>query len=342
MRFKLTDVSISKLPFQHPQYTAWDALLPSFGVRIGSRSKTFIVMHGRARKRITLGNYPTMTLQKAREAARLKLANPLGLPMDNSSVSAAVDKYLSAITVKDRTHRDYTRLLNAHLKPNLGHRRLEEVVARDIIAITDKLKETPAERYHAHAAMQTFFNWCVPRYISASPMAGLKNPSKPNERDRILTDAEIKAVWNAAGAMGNYGTIIRLIMLLGLRKGEPVGRKTISDNTVTFHDTKTGTHTLPITPYMRKLLQAVSYSNGWSKNKAALDKLANVIGYTHHDLRRTVGSNLCRFTDPFISERILNHAMPKVQRIYNRHDFTEAMRKPLKDHQEWLIALTRQ
>jgi len=298
-------------------------------------------MHGRARKRITLGNYPTMTLQKAREAARLKLTNPLGFPLDNSSVSAAVDKYLTAIDVKDRTHRDYTRLLHTHLKPAIGSRHIENVTARDIIAITDKLKDTPAERYHAHAAMQTFFNWCVPRYISVSPMAGLRNPSKPNERERILTDAEIKAVWNAAGAMGNYGNIIRLIMLLGLRKGEPISEKTVTDTIVTFHDTKTGQHTLPITPYVRELLQAVSYSNGWSKNKAALDKLAKVSGYTHHDLRRTVGSNLCRFTDPFISERILNHAMPKVQRIYNRHDFTEAMRKPLEDHQAWLLSLCK-
>src|SRR5262245_62107168 len=109
MRLKLTDLAISKLPFKHPQYTAWDALLPSFGVRIGSRSKTFIVMTGTARKRITLGSYPTMTLHKAREPARLKLTNPLSLALDGSSVAAAIQKYLDIIKVKDRTHRDYTR-----------------------------------------------------------------------------------------------------------------------------------------------------------------------------------------------------------------------------------------
>ena len=339
MRSKLTDTYVSNLKFRHPQYTAWDALLPGFGVRVGSRSKTFIVMTGKARKRITLGHYPAITLQKAREAARLKMSNPLGLPLDNSSVSAAIENYLAAIVVKDRTHRDYTRLLNSHLKPAIGIRKIEEITARDILSITDCLKNRPAERYHCHAAMQTFFNWCVPRHIPASPMAGLKNPSKPNERDRILADAELKAVWNAAGNLGNYGNIIRLIMLLGLRKGEPIGPKTLTENLVTFEDTKTGKHTLPITPYMHELLSEVQYSNGWSKNKATLDKQSKVTGYTHHDLRRTVGSNLCRFTDPFLSERILNHAMPKVQRIYNRHDFTEQMRKPLEDHQAWLLQL---
>jgi len=339
---KLTDLSIAKLPLKHPQYTVYDTLLPSFGIRIGSRSKSFIVMLGKDRKRITLGQYPTLTLQKAREAARLKITNPLGLPLDNSSVATAIEKYLAAISVKDRTHRDYTRLLNAHLKSAIGNRRIEDITARDILSITDKLKDTPAERYHCHASMATFFSWCVPRYITASPMAGLKNPSKPNERDRILTDNELKAVYLAAGAMGNYGTIIRLIMLLGLRKGEPIGPKTLTDTLCTFEDTKTGKHTLPITPYMHELLSKVRFSNGWSKNKAALDKLSKVTGYTHHDLRRTVGTNLCRFTDPFLSERVLQHAMPKIQRIYNRHDFTEQMRKPLEDHQAWLIALTQQ
>jgi hypothetical protein len=226
MRSKLTDTYVSNLKFRHPQYTAWDALLPGFGVRVGSRSKTFIVMTGKARKRITLGHYPAITLQKAREAARLKMSNPLGLPLDNSSVSAAIENYLAAIVVKDRTHRDYTRLLNSHLKPAIGIRKIEDITARDILSITDCLKNRPAERYHCHAAMQTFFNWCVPRHIPASPMAGLKNPSKPNERDRILADAELKAVWNAAGNLGNYGNIIRLIMLLGLRKGEPIGPNT--------------------------------------------------------------------------------------------------------------------
>jgi hypothetical protein len=58
VRLKLTDLSIANLKFQHPQATYWDALLPGFGVRVGSRSKTFVLMQGKTRKRITLGRYP--------------------------------------------------------------------------------------------------------------------------------------------------------------------------------------------------------------------------------------------------------------------------------------------
>jgi hypothetical protein len=73
MRLKLTDLTIQHLKFQHPQVTYWDTMLPAFGVRVGSRSKTFIVMQGKARKRQTIGRYPAMKLQKARDHARLLL-----------------------------------------------------------------------------------------------------------------------------------------------------------------------------------------------------------------------------------------------------------------------------
>jgi hypothetical protein len=48
--------------------------------------------------------------------------------------------------------------------------------------------------------MQTFSNWCVPRYLTASPMGGLKTPTKPNKREGILTVDELKKVRSARKA----------------------------------------------------------------------------------------------------------------------------------------------
>jgi hypothetical protein len=340
MRLKLTDISIANLKFQSPQVTVYDTLMPSFGCRVGAQTKTFVIVTGKNRKRTTIGHYPAMSLKQAREAARLKLQNPHAIPEEQSSIHAAVTKYLASIDVKDRTHRDYKRLLNKYLVPAVGNRRVEDITTRDVLSITDGLLNAPQEARHCHAAMATFFSWCVPRYMPVSPMTGLKSPAKPNERDRVLTDKELRAVWNAAADLGDYGVVVRLICLLAFRKSEPLAKKTITEKTVTIHDTKNGNdHTLPITPLMHELLTQVRYTNGWSKNFERLKKLSGVTDFVLHDCRRTTGSNLCRFTDPFIAERILNHSLPKVQRIYNRHDFTEAMRKPLEDHQAWLLKL---
>jgi hypothetical protein len=70
VRLELTDLAIQNFKFQHPQVTYWDTMLPAFGVRVGSRSKTFIVMHGQARKRQTAGRYPSLKLSDARELAK--------------------------------------------------------------------------------------------------------------------------------------------------------------------------------------------------------------------------------------------------------------------------------
>ena len=55
---RLTDVSISKLPLSKVQTTYWDeGGLPGFGVRVGARRKTFVlVVNGGYR--IKLGSYP--------------------------------------------------------------------------------------------------------------------------------------------------------------------------------------------------------------------------------------------------------------------------------------------
>jgi hypothetical protein len=52
---RLTDIAIVKLPQQKAQITYWDETLPAFGVRVGARRKTFIVVMNGGR-RIKLGN----------------------------------------------------------------------------------------------------------------------------------------------------------------------------------------------------------------------------------------------------------------------------------------------
>lgn len=330
---KLSDLTISNL--KTPGYH-WDAL-PGFGIRIGKQRKTFVIV--KQGRRQSLGVYPHLSLADARHMATQLLYTTTTVTK-RTTINQAVTAYLDQLTVKPRTTADYTRLLRLHILPSIGTKDINQITANDILRITDKLSPTPSEKRHAHVVMNTFFNWCVPRFISANPMTGLKAP-KPKHRDRTLSNEELKRLWQAAGDLGNYGTILKVCILLATRKSEPVNRITLNEHTVTFHETKNGLdHTLPITPLMHSLISQIQPSNGWSKNKARLDNLLKFNEpFTIHDLRRTTASNLCRFTDPWMAERILNHKPPKLQQIYNRHDFTEAMRKPLEEHQNWLLKL---
>ena len=74
MKIMLTDRALRAMKPAAPgtRKMLWDAAVPSFGVRVTDKGKlTFIVMrrlHGKLARR-ALGQYPIMTLAKAREAA---------------------------------------------------------------------------------------------------------------------------------------------------------------------------------------------------------------------------------------------------------------------------------
>jgi hypothetical protein len=74
---RLTDVSISKLPHTKTQVTYWDTSggLPGFGVRVGARRKTFVLIVNDGH-RIKLGQYPLTSLKEARREAFKRLSDP--------------------------------------------------------------------------------------------------------------------------------------------------------------------------------------------------------------------------------------------------------------------------
>src|SRR5262245_41093540 len=206
-RVRLTDITISKLPQQKAQVTYWDEGLPAFGVRVGARRKTFIVVVNGGH-RIKLGNYPRTTLKDARAQAYVRLGG-------RGTQATAVDAPMAGEVVADfmkihharsrpRTRNEQERLLTKHFLKTQRETALNRVTAKDILAITDGLKELPSEQLHAHRALKTLFKWAVKRkLVAASPMDGLERPSKPADRDRVLSDKELVAVYRTAQQVTN-------------------------------------------------------------------------------------------------------------------------------------------
>ena len=77
----MTDLTIRQLPFTPPgQQTYWDITTPAFGLRVGTRSKSFVAMYGQKRKLKTLGRYPDISLADARLAAKRVLVSKPASP----------------------------------------------------------------------------------------------------------------------------------------------------------------------------------------------------------------------------------------------------------------------
>jgi integrase len=70
-----------------------------------------------------------------------------------------------------------------------------------------------------HNVTRRLFNWCVEYdLITHSPAAGIKAPHEETSRDRVLSDAELGAIWRSADGM--FGDIVRPLILTGQRRNE--------------------------------------------------------------------------------------------------------------------------
>lgn len=121
------------------------------------------------------------------------------------------------------------RATGGKTRKGLGPRAIGTVRRADIEKVIDDAVERGA-RTGAHgylAIVRSFFNWAIDsgKYgLETSPCDRLK-PKRvigvKNKRDRFHSDRELTVIWAAAGRLGYpYGPLIRLLILLGKRKGE--------------------------------------------------------------------------------------------------------------------------
>jgi integrase len=362
---KLTDLSVRSLP--PGKY--FDLTTPAFGIRVGKNRRTWIVMRGADRQLITLGHYPAVSLQTARSEAKRLLATtqPDAARVSFEEAYAAFKKTHIAAK-KASTQKGYTHILERHYLPVLANKRMSAITTHMLSAITDELVDTPSELHHAQAVSRTFFRWAKRRhYIAINPLEGIQL-AKPKRRKRILTDDELRKVWFATFQMeGVFPEIVRLLILMGQRRGETAALADAyySDNqqTVTLPGELTKNHlehTFPVGPMACAILakrirqerrgtllfQAVGSDepfSGWSKSKKALDKLAQIPHWTLHDLRRTFRTNLGRLkTRPDIAERIVNHisSRTEMEETYDLYTYIPEMREAMEKWEAFLASVT--
>jgi integrase len=360
----LTDMTLrtAKLP-ERGTTTLWDGTLKHFGVRISKGgAKSFIVLVGSGRRQ-AIGRYPTITLAQAREKAKAVLAErTLGKHRPHSiSWKKALDLYLTEVKAKNRprTHEEYERTLRGYFP--FGDKKLADITKRDVSDKLARLQDTPSQQKHAAVYLKIFFNWAIAEeYLEINPLQAFKQ-GKPTRRKRILNDDELVAVWFAAGQVeGLFGSIVRLILLTGQRRGEIAAllESFFSHNqqTVTLPGTLTKNHlehTFPVGPMAVALITAQIKStdrrgsgflfpsrtsvdrpfNGWSKCKREFDKVAKIAPWTLHDLRRTFRSGLGRLgVRPDIAERLVNHASSRseMEETYDLYTYLPEMREAME------------
>ena len=175
----LTNLSVQKLSLPKAstadQHTFFDDSFKGFGVRVSvGGTKTFVLIHGKKRTRVTLGRYPQTSLAEARALARTALGNAQDAPTNRASTISFVDareQFLedARLKTKSSTFIEYQRLLTKHFDFK-GH--LSAVSRQDIMDVIDELKESPSTAQHAFVAVRTLMNcgasWILGNISNAS------------------------------------------------------------------------------------------------------------------------------------------------------------------------------
>lgn len=333
---RLTDVTVKNLRYAGKVAKHFDDGLPNFGVRVYKSGVSFIVMLGNARKMVTLGRYPELSLKDARKRA-VELLSGKTAPVELKNAESAISAFLEHVRRhnKPRTAKDYERHLGKHF-PNSFDR-------QELLGRLDGLRRTPGEQSHATTTFQVFLNWCVHNgIIDRNPLADLRNQGRIKKRERVLDADELTRIWAQLGD-DPFSITIRLMILTGQRKGE-IPYFTLEDNLLTIDRmrTKKGrTHTIPVGPLTRQYFQPVRF-NGWSKAKARLDASSGVADWTIHDLRRTYATVHAQLGTPIhIIEKLLNHvsgSLSGVAGIYNRYTYLDEMREAVQKYEDWVAS----
>jgi integrase len=176
-----------------------------------------------------------------------------------------------------------------------------------------------------------------------------RQSTKHQARARVLSDAEIRAVWRAAEDAGTFGAIVRIALLTGARSRKVASMRwsDISDQgewTPRREPREKAVADLMLAPVALEIIRAQTKVDGnefvfaasrgsgpfgdWWFAKRRLDaKLPGIKPWVIHDLRRTHRSLLSRIrVDREVAESVLGHSIPGVEGTYDRHEYREEKR----------------
>jgi integrase len=335
-------------------------------------------MSGKSRK-YTLGSYPALDLATARKLAGKALARVAegydpaveaaarAAAAESDSVEAVAAEYLQRYVrphCRPRTVIETERMLGRAVAAWRG-RPISGVTKRDVIAHLDRVHDQngPIASNRARGALSGFFRWLVERSVlDASPAIGLPRPAPEPSRERVLTDDELKRIWVAADALPYpTGAFTQLLVLTAQRRSE------VAEAAWAEIDLQARVWRLPGSRTKNKRAHEVALSGlacsilealpciglyvlggqhpacNFAGYKAKLDILAQVPGWTFHDLRRTAATRMADIgIAPHVIGQILNHVDGRrrgVASVYNRSRYEDEARSAMERWASHVAAL---
>ncbi|MEM6454486.1 MAG: tyrosine-type recombinase/integrase [Acidobacteriota bacterium] len=184
---------------------------------------------GSKRRRRTIGRYPDMSLAQAREEARQLVGS--GVHRGDVRGSRLMFRDLAQRWMSEHCERRCRPLtivarrctLNRHLLPAFGDIPADALSRAQVKALAYGLAdEMPTRANSLVELVSTIYNWALAEeLVDRNPAARIRPPGITRPRDRVLSDAELAAIYRAFGAETTVvGIYLQIVLLTGSRPGE--------------------------------------------------------------------------------------------------------------------------
>jgi integrase len=384
----LNDRIIKSLRPAARRYEVADAVVPGLAVRVSERgAKTFVLISrfpgSTNPTRRSLGEYGQLTLDGARTRARSwhdLIRRGIDPAHDEeqqrrsvqhkrqNTFGAIAEDFIRDKLSTERKGKEVEQDIRRELLPAWGDRPVADITALDVRGVVRAVKDRGF--YQAHNTLTTcrrLFNWAIDQQVyglETSPCDRLKPRTligAKQARQRVLSPAELRALWKATEALGYpYGPLLRLLALTGARRSEVAeatwGEVDLDHRLLTIPAARmkaNAAHVVPLSDAAMELVQSLprfksgnylfSTSHGakppnaFSHAKIHLDReMAKVLGapvepYTIHDIRRSVRTQLSAIPgiSDLVRELVIGHTKPGLHRVYDQHAYLDEKRHAL-------------
>jgi integrase len=283
-----------------------------------------------------LGDWPTVPMHLARKRAEAERKDSAPADAGSTVAHALAEFKLGYIGVRYRredSKKEAGAMLGRALAAVAG-RAMVSLRRADLVLAIDRVRDRPNTATKTLALLKQFTSWAAARdLIEADPMSGVRASKLGLKayapRERTLTAAELRELWKRTDSDAH---VLKFCALTACRIGEALQwtPEQMAGDVWTCPDTKNGTaHTLPLPKAALALLPLPDprppYGSLHSRMKTA------GIPWRPHDVRRTAATLMRATGVPVLDiEAVLNHAPPRLVRVYQRHDPLDEKRAALE------------
>jgi len=358
------------IPVITPQEDYWsgDPRTPGLLLRVyHSGKKTWALRYNANGKKnfLKLGRASVMSYKKAHDQALRQLgkiandADPAGersARRQAESFATLADEYLKRHAVHKRSMLEDQRVINKDLLTAWKDLKAAEITKRDVNKVLDAIADrgSPVQANRTRVLIHTIFKVGIERdIVEENPCVGTNaRPGGPEKsRERVLSDAEIKAMWASCEAEP-LGNAARLAILTGQREMEVMRMEWAELNLAegvwslpAARSKNKRPHAIPLVGKALAILRGIEAGEhdpvrvfptaGKAEAAALMRRLRRATGtddWVFHDLRRTFASGIMKL-DPSLEtiiSRLLNHARTGVTAtVYAHYPFDKEKQSAL-------------